>query len=195
MAFPAGSNGGIGAPKGRLQVRIEHQQPLSSPLAPARSSDSQPSSTPIPVQAQFVYPAGSLAREVLPLGLALAQVYYFRSSELDSRPLPKVQIVPPYPVAAALQQIDGRVVLRVYIGDDGEVDDVIVLAAEPPGTFDESARQAFASAVFTPGLRSGRAVKSQLTLEVAYDAVSRGRAALLTTAPSAAETIRSPESR
>jgi protein TonB len=76
--------------------------------------------------------------------------------------------MPVYPETAVLQNLRGRVVIRVYINETGTVDDVEVVNANPPGIFDDSAITAFRAARFTPGMKGHKAVKSLMTLEVSY---------------------------
>jgi TonB family protein len=60
------------------------------------------------------------------------------------------------------------VVLRLLINERGTVDEVTVVRAEPIGVFEKSALAAFRGARFSPGMRYGAAVKSQLLVEVQY---------------------------
>lgn len=86
--------------------------------------------------------------------------------------MPLAEIVPDYPEAAGNQQ--GSVVLRLFISERGEVDELLLLRAMPGGFFEEAALTAFASARFSPGMHNGRAVKSQMAVEVAFVPFNRG---------------------
>jgi TonB family protein len=95
---------------------------------------------------------------------ARAQRYY-RARELDVRPGIMTRTDPEFP---ELARVNGRVTVRLFIDERGTVEQVVILRAEPAGIFEASARRAFLAARFTPGMRSGAAVKSQVTLQVDY---------------------------
>ena len=91
---------------------------------------------------------------------------YYPASQLDRPPVPAHEIAPDYPGEAKLRK--GLVALRVRINEQGGVDDVTVLRAEPEGVFERSALAAFAAARFSPGALNGVAVKSEFEVEVEY---------------------------
>ncbi len=99
----------------------------------------------------------------------LQQPHYFLTRELDVRPGIMTRTEPEYPEVAARRFLSGRVVVRLYIGEGGEVEKVNVVSAEPPGYFDDAAVRAFLASRFSPGMKNGRAVKVQMTLEVSFD--------------------------
>lgn len=102
-----------------------------------------------------------------PAGPASSRYYPVR--ELDVRPGITKSIEPEYPAAAARRSLSGKVVIRLYIDEKGSVERVETLRADPPGVFERSAERAFRAATFTPGMKAGRAVKTQMTIEVNYD--------------------------
>jgi len=91
---------------------------------------------------------------------------YFRADELDARPQIRVRVEPRFPALALAPT--GRVVLRLYIDEAGKVDDVVVESADANGAFAEAAREAFAAARFTPGVKDGVAVRSRVRVEVLF---------------------------
>jgi TonB family protein len=99
---------------------------------------------------------------------------YLSGLKLDPGPQPLHDIVPVYPDEANLRE--GYVVLRLLIGDTGDVDNVAVVRAYPRGLFEASAVAAFGSAKFSPGRVLGVAVKSQVTLQVDFTPINRGAA-------------------
>ena len=101
-----------------------------------------------------------------PVSGILPPARYYTALELDRRPQPLQSIEPVYP-ALALAPI-GRVTLALYIGEDGEVERLEVEAADQTGDFAGSARKAFGSARFLPGMRNGVAVKSLMRIEVRF---------------------------
>ncbi len=97
---------------------------------------------------------------------------YALANLLDVSPYPLVDIKPEYPDTAGNQQ--GRVVLRLFINENGDVDELVVVRATPRGFFEEAAVSAFAKGRFSPGMKTGRAVKSQLAVEVEFVPFNRG---------------------
>jgi TonB family protein len=104
-------------------------------------------------------------------GLPPAPGYLF-GVQLDARPSPLYDIEPVFPPEADLQE--GVVTLRILISATGNVDNVAVVSASPPGLFERSALTAFESAKFSPGMTLGVAVKSQMTVEVNFTPFNRG---------------------
>ncbi len=78
-----------------------------------------------------------------------------------------------YPEEAKKQE--GSVVLRLLISEAGAVDNVAVVRAYPAGLFEASALEAFGKAKFSPGKMLGVAVKSQITIEVLFTPINRGK--------------------
>jgi len=138
----------------RLQVALH-----SAPPAPA------PPVAPAPAVPVAVAPASS------PGGAPEAPppARYFLARELDARPVPLAPINPAYPNDAYLRNIAGSVLVRLHIAETGSVEQAEILRASPPGYFEEAVRRAFLTARFSPGMRAGRPVRVQLTLEVRYD--------------------------
>ncbi len=84
--------------------------------------------------------------------------YVFEIDELDEPPRAVAQLPPLYPAQARLRKIEGSVTLLYVVGADGRVGSVSVSESEPPGLFDEAARQAVRRWRFEPGRRGGEAV-------------------------------------
>lgn len=139
--------------------------PIRAVLVTERAAPIPPEAEPAARQATA--PAGAsgdaAARSLLP------QPHYFLTRELDVRPGIMTRTEPEYPEAAARRFLSGRVVVRLYIGEDGAVEKVDVVSAEPPGYFEEAAVRAFLASRFSPGMKHGRPVKVQMTLEVNFD--------------------------
>lgn len=98
---------------------------------------------------------------------------YFAGGRLDPGPRPLEDIDPLYPEDA--KQQEGSVVLRLLISEAGAVDNVAVVRAYPAGLFERSALEAFGKAKFSPGRMLGVAVKSQITIEVMFTPINRGK--------------------
>jgi protein TonB len=140
--------GGLGSPGGEAEARAGAA--LSAILVSEAAAEERPAAAPA-------------ARPALRTGPLLKR--YYRRSELDVAPNIMTRVVPEYPHMA---HVSGKVTIRVFIDERGTVERVAVLRAEPPGHFEASAQKAFLAARFTPGMKRGVAVKSQLTLQVDY---------------------------
>jgi TonB family protein len=163
QAVPRGGPSGqlFGGPQAAKSISVQFEAP------PARAVVLDPGAAaerPAPRQTP---PAGSpQSVSAIPAAGLLPPVKYYTALELDRRPQPLDHIEPVYP-ALALSPV-GRVTLALYIGENGEVDWLEVEAADQTGDFASSARKAFASARFLPGVRNGVAVKSLMRIEVRF---------------------------
>jgi TonB family protein len=92
--------------------------------------------------------------------------HYYPSSQLDRRPVALAPIEPEYPASAGPE--GAYLVLRLRVGESGSVDGVRVLVGDPERLFDQSAIAAFGRARFSPGIRNGVPVKSQMYIELKY---------------------------
>lgn len=106
------------------------------------------------------------AKPSRPEGLVVPHAYY-STNLLDEPPQVRVHVDPAFPLGAP---DTGRVMLRLFIGTDGLVEEIVVEESEPPGIFERAAAQAFAAAQFTPGKIRGEAVKTLMTIEVLFGA-------------------------
>lgn len=95
--------------------------------------------------------------------------HYFLPDEVDVRATP-VKLEPLiYPEEAFLRKIGGRVRMRVFINESGEIDSVDVVAADPPNVFEDAALTAILATHFAPAIKEGKRVKSQKLIEVNFD--------------------------
>ena len=95
--------------------------------------------------------------------------HYFLARELDARPVALAPIEPAYPNDAYLRDVPGSVVVRLHINETGVVEKADILRATPPGYFEDAVQRAFLTARFSPGIRGGRPVRVQMTIEVRYE--------------------------
>lgn len=77
---------------------------------------------------------------------------------------------PKYPAGAAAAHVDGRVILKLLVGADGTVRDVVVEKAEPAGVFDAATVAAARAWKFTPAMKDGRAVEGWVRVPVDFKA-------------------------
>ena len=170
VSTPAGPEPGGNAPAGAAPTAAS-RPPTPQPLAevgeapPSELPESQTSPELAPAAAPDREPAGAALELPLPV-----DPEYLSARLLDVLPRPLAEVAPLYPEQAAGQDLSGVVTLLLYIDELGIVTDITVLSAEPPGYFEESAMASFRDALFQPGQRDGRAVKSRLAVEVNFDA-------------------------
>lgn len=100
---------------------------------------------------------------------------YYPTRELDVRPGIMTRTEPEYPESALRRSLSGKVVIRLYIDETGSVERVAIVRADPPGVFERSTARAFKQARFTPGLKEGRPVAVQMTLEVDFETPQGGQ--------------------
>ena len=89
-----------------------------------------------------------------------------RAHELDRRPQILSHVEPHFPALALVPT--GRVVLRLYVDEDGSVESVAAESADRTGAFEAAAREAFAAARFLPGIKDGVPVKALVRVEVLF---------------------------
>ncbi|MBK9020650.1 MAG: TonB family protein [Sulfuritalea sp.] len=107
--------------------------------------------------------------------------WYYAARYLHRRPTPLKPIRPDYPPLT--NTLSGRVVLLMFINQQGGVDSHRILESTPRGTFDEEVLKSFANERYAPGLISGFPVKSQLLVEVVFEPGKAPRTGLLLDAP------------
>lgn len=81
-----------------------------------------------------------------------------RVGALDGTAVIIIAVAPQYPVQATRNNVEGFVELEFTILPDGTVDEVEIIRADPPGVFEQSARQAILRWKFQPRMVDGRPV-------------------------------------
>lgn len=94
---------------------------------------------------------------------------YYLPSELDARPQIRTRINPVYPKAAAEKGITAALTLRVFIDEQGHVENVVAPGKSAADPFVAAAVAAFGAATYTPGIKDGVPVKSLLLIEVNFE--------------------------
>lgn len=157
-----------------LQVEIMRAAPpeTSTEIAIPGLSDHGGAAAPAQLAAETrsqENPSHALAAREAAVQFDLPLDRYLTARELDVRaaPINVVQLV--YPKQAYEMRIRGKVILRIFINEKGGIDRISMLAATPPGVFEETALTAAQALQFSPALKNGRQVKSQKTIEVAFD--------------------------
>ncbi|HEX7819859.1 MAG TPA: TonB family protein [Sphingobium sp.] len=75
---------------------------------------------------------------------------------------------PPYPAAMLRQQMEGAVTVRITIGPDGRVLDVVLVNTPDPAFFEATRRQALNRWRFIPAMRDGVAITSERVMTVRF---------------------------
>jgi TonB family protein len=82
---------------------------------------------------------------------------------------------PVYPREAVAAGISGWVKLQFTVAADGTTRDIRVIAAEPPGVFDEAALEAATRFVYSPRIERGVAVdRPEVETEITFTWIDRG---------------------
>lgn len=139
------------------EVPAQSAQPAAEP-ASASDTDAAPAPT-LPIEGP---PAAEIPQFEDP--------EYYPARLLDALPAPLAEVDLVYPETTGDQEPSGTVTLLLLIDELGIVNDATVLEADPPGFFEEAALAAFRGALFRPGQRDGRPVKSRLVVEVSFQA-------------------------
>ena len=94
--------------------------------------------------------------------------FYFPASELDVRPYPEAPVVIPFPdVALEEERVEG--VLVLYIDIEGKVDRVEIQESTLPSLLERTAMSTFMQAKMQPGMKEGKAVRSQMKVLVEFE--------------------------
>lgn len=146
------------------QVDLSHQPVAAIPAKPspefAQAVSNADSNGTAPT-----LPAGDENLLTVPV---MVDTRWYTARQLDVQPKARQAVSPVYPETARRDGITGTATLLMRIDEFGVVQDVTVEEASPEGVFDESARQAFLNARFTPARLAGRAVRSEIRIRVSY---------------------------
>lgn len=95
---------------------------------------------------------------------------YFTYAELDQRPSPLKPIIIDFP-SDVLNE--GRVegILLLYIGLNGKVERVETIQSTSFPSLDHAAKEAFMRGAMQPGIKDGKAVRSQMKVAVEFEAL------------------------
>ena len=95
--------------------------------------------------------------------------FIFDAADLDQPPRAILRVPPPYPFKARQREIEGAVQVKMMIATDGSVERLQILAAEPPGLFEDAVRQTVPQWRFEPGRIGGQAVSSWVVTWIRFD--------------------------
>jgi protein TonB len=118
---------------------------------------------PAPEMPRMQFTTGSVGNNVARLtpnidtAGALSKMNLQAGSDTDVIPL--VRIAPEYPPRALRRGVEGWVQVQFTITATGAVKDAVVVAADPPGLFDEAALRSIARWRYNPKVEGGVAVE------------------------------------
>ncbi|MED5369478.1 MAG: TonB family protein [Myxococcota bacterium] len=81
---------------------------------------------------------------------------------VDSAPIPVAQAQPSYPQRARSKNIEGYVTLSLRVSQDGSVEELRILDAQPSGVFEQAAKEAVAQWRFEPATYEGLPVATRM---------------------------------
>lgn len=151
--------------KVRTRRPVQRHVAVNPPAAPENLTLNFELAPSVPVMATDIsLPA--MAEVSLP---AFDPSHEFLPGDLDRQPRVRVQIPPVYPLHAKRRGIQGRVRVGFLVTDRGEVADIRILKAEPPGIFEASVRRCVSSWRFEPGRVAGKPVNTQVETTIRYE--------------------------
>lgn len=173
-ALPVPDPAAAAAP--RADVPAVFEQPPSPAITelavPARHDELKSTAAPAIRESSDGASATASGQDAIDERASVAATGAGASSGLDRGPQPLDDIEPQVPATAGDR--GGLVTLRLVISDRGLVESVEVIRSSPPGLFDAAAIAAFGQARFSPGLKAGMPVRSEVTYEVSFAPVGRG---------------------
>lgn len=129
----------------KVETPLLTQVKLSVPSIPALLVEGEPAAVPGPVRVPPTMPG------------------YISASELVA----VVRTPPLYPPEARSRRIEGRVLVEFTVTERGEVEDPVIVEANPPGVFDQAVLQSVRKWRFKPKEKDGKpvAVRARQPLE------------------------------
>jgi periplasmic protein TonB len=92
----------------------------------------------------------------------------FKPGQVDRNPRVLRPVAPNYPLDAQRRGIEGRVVLRFVVDENGQVQNPEVIKAEPEGVFEQAALEAIVKYKFDPAMIDKKKVKCFVVLPIGF---------------------------
>lgn len=159
-------------------VKDPPPEPAPPPKPEQRTAPAPRLDTPPPLVPTLTEPSVRIdtppAIDPIPLGPVIQPVE-------SAAPVPEPKLVdavldprrsvlqPDYPPRLARQEIEGKATVKVLIGTDGRVKQVLPVSADDPLFHEATVRQALRAWRFTPATRDGVAVESWRTMTVRFE--------------------------
>jgi len=147
-------------------ITSTHRTPFTVPPEVSGSATGPEVPTPKPTTAADTRTASeqSAGANLLPIPAP----HYYTTDQLTKRPQPIAAADLDQPETRAIVA-SGKIVLKLWVDDHGEVVDVLVEQSELPEAISGSAVAAFRKLRFVPGELNGRRVGSVMRIEITYD--------------------------
>lgn len=140
--------------------------PLPVPSGASRAASPEPA-TPLPETPSEPPPTTQAASPTAVATAAAAPVPTAPSSPIEKPPVPQPGNTPPaYPREARSQGLENNVTLKLIVSEEGRVQEVVALGGDEP--FVSAAIDAVKKWRYSPGLRDGRPVASELIVRVPF---------------------------
>ncbi|MEE2961162.1 MAG: TonB family protein [Myxococcota bacterium] len=158
------------------EITPEEQTPKENPEPPmALELPSLELSHQPDTSSALTLPSSSLEGESWTL--ALPSPKWNQGTALDSAPRwdtpPRLLFAPNmarfYPRMAKRRGIKGKTILRINVGQGGDVEAIRILESVPVGVFDQAAKRLATTLKYEPGTRKGKAAKGVTELELAWN--------------------------
>lgn len=164
-------------------------EPQPTPPVPVRHQKKQvtPKATPVPFRPLVtdfvpVLPPLDVTEKIMPQRfdppvlpyippITLTPAPVITNARFDPRFASAMQ--PEYPIALARAEIEGVAIVKVRIGTDGRVLDVISIRTDDPGFFEVTRAHALRKWRFKPATRDGVAIESWREMTVRFQMPSR----------------------
>ncbi len=159
------------APVVKFERIIRDTLPPSKPVEPLEKPEPLPEPPTTPFDMSPISPGGTL--NVEPMGEFDAREFAEEAGPMggsESAPIPLVRVEPDYPPHARRAGIEGHVVLAFAITSTGSVDDVEVISASPPHTFERAAVRAVRKWRYAPSASTERSTRENpLVVRVEFE--------------------------
>jgi len=144
--------------------------PKTPPVNAMSRSQTPPTKTPMLAlnQPQFEAAVGDLQLGTMAFTPVAPPQSEFDISQVDDMPQVISRRDPVYPYNARQKNISGMVLLKFLVTKEGEVQQVSIVQAKPPGVFDEAAKQAVSTWRFKPGTLDNEPVATWVTIPLKF---------------------------
>ncbi len=88
---------------------------------------------------------------------------------VDNPPSPRSRVVPVYPERAKQRNIEGKVLISVLVGADGQVKTMKILEANPPGVFENAVKTAVQQWTFEPATYKGNPTQTWVNIPFPFN--------------------------
>ncbi len=168
----------------RMKPRQTPPRPEPDDRQPDKQMDKARTSVaaPSPPREKFHFPAelnlrlpvSDIALPALPAMKSIriptpALPSFYDAAEIDDPLVPLVRTPPVYPLSARHRGIEGKVRVGFMVTENGTVEQIHVLEADPPEIFDRAVVDCVAAWRFRPGTISGEAVKVRAETIISFE--------------------------